>query len=1168
MRLERLDLIRFGRFEGSRLDMPESSPDLHIVAGRNEAGKTTTMAAIEALLFGFPGQTPYAYRHRYDLLRVGGLLRDGGETLEFRRRKGNRDTLLDAQDAPLPGGDRSLGRLLGGADREFFRRMFSLSHDRLAEGGREIAAAEGEVGETLFAVGSAVRGLRARRKDLDGQATDLWTKRRAKTRRFYQASDRLAELDGALRRTIRKPDEWRRLKKDLDFAQTRKEQLDAEYRTAAAESRRCACIRRVLPTVRRRAALDREIAALGEVVPLPEDAAARLAEATRAAERAVTEIAVHADELRNRRAQRDAIAPDPAAYERREAIRELENLRVKVAQMRLDLPKRAVELEAALGAVRRAAADLGWEFPDDRSLLERVPSGHAIAPLHELLQRRGALDEARKAAEAAATDAGRRSADQRSRGSRTRPRGDLARLAAVVAATPDASDLEVRIRDARREAAEAEERVRALRAGLSPALPEGLEGEAELRALPMPASEEIIRHRDRLRDLEREREDTRRRRSERQRRQRADQEKRDRIERDAPGITRAALDEARAHRDTAWTELRAFFVGESGPGKPADLAARFESLAAEADAVADRRFERAETAGRLTELDASIREREAEVRDLAATETAQDEEMEGRSAAWRSLWEGCRFDPRTPAQMLAWRASLDDLVAAHEEQSCSVRALEALLAEEAEAREPLVRTLAEFGMSAEDLAADSLRVLARSADDLLRDEREAARRADESRAALARAEEEVVRQRDRLRGARADLREWEDAWRRALDDAGLDPASRPSGAAASLLVDMREAANRAAEIRTKRIETMQRDISAFEAAVARLVSEIAPDLDGVPADEAALRMRDRMAAALDRRSEREQLDGAISDLEAKIRERKAARAQSEAMLAPLYQAAAAGDRAALTAAIQGSDQLRKLTSERRTILDRLERDGDDLRPEELEAECAGTDPDEARSREESAEARRAEASEERNRVSERLGELRKDLEAFEDDDQAAGLAADRQEALAAVRRSAERYARVRTAEILLRWALERFRKEKQGPMLRRAGRLFRTLTGGSFASLEVGFDSRDRLRLDAVREDGEVVQVGGLSSGSEDQLYLALRVAAVEDYAGRAPALPFIADDLFLNFDEDRAAAGFRILGELARSTQVLFFTHHEHLVEIAGGVLGPELPVMRLDTP
>ena len=79
-----------------------------------------------------------------------------------------------------------------------------------------------------------------------------------------------------------------------------------------------------------------------------------------------------------------------------------------------------------------------------------------------------------------------------------------------------------------------------------------------------------------------------------------------------------------------------------------------------------------------------------------------------------------------------------------------------------------------------------------------------------------------------------------------------------------------------------------------------------------------------------------------------------------------------------------------------------------------------------------------------------------------------------------------------------------------------------------------------------------------MSEGTVDQLYLALRVAAVEDAVRGGVRLPFLADDLFINFDDERAAAGFKVLAELARTTQVLFFTHHEHLAEIANRALAP----------
>ena len=90
--------------------------------------------------------------------------------------------------------------------------------------------------------------------------------------------------------------------------------------------------------------------------------------------------------------------------------------------------------------------------------------------------------------------------------------------------------------------------------------------------------------------------------------------------------------------------------------------------------------------------------------------------------------------------------------------------------------------------------------------------------------------------------------------------------------------------------------------------------------------------------------------------------------------------------------------------------------------------------------------------------------------------------------------------------------------------------------------------------------------MSGMSSGTADQLYLALRVAAIEDYLDRSDALPFIADDLFVNFDDRRAGAGFRALGELARKTQVLFFTHHAHLLDIAREALGGSLSVVNMN--
>jgi len=70
-----------------------------------------------------------------------------------------------------------------------------------------------------------------------------------------------------------------------------------------------------------------------------------------------------------------------------------------------------------------------------------------------------------------------------------------------------------------------------------------------------------------------------------------------------------------------------------------------------------------------------------------------------------------------------------------------------------------------------------------------------------------------------------------------------------------------------------------------------------------------------------------------------------------------------------------------------------------------------------------------------------------------------------------------------------------------------------------------------------------------MSEGSRDQLYLALRLAALELQVEQGFNMPLIADDLFINFDDRRTAAGLKVLGELSCRVQIVSLTHHEHLV-------------------
>ena len=135
-------------------------------------------------------------------------------------------------------------------------------------------------------------------------------------------------------------------------------------------------------------------------------------------------------------------------------------------------------------------------------------------------------------------------------------------------------------------------------------------------------------------------------------------------------------------------------------------------------------------------------------------------------------------------------------------------------------------------------------------------------------------------------------------------------------------------------------------------------------------------------------------------------------------------------------------------------------------------------------------------------------------------------AADAQQALMALSarivKEARSYARVRLAGAVLSRVVQAYRDRHQGPILQRAAQVFARITLASFSGLTVDYDD-DRQVLLGVRPDSSRVPVAGMSQGTRDQLFLSLRIAAIEQHVeGRGP-MPVIVDDLLVQFDDDRA---------------------------------------------
>ncbi|NKX29271.1 hypothetical protein HGE68_05190 [Rhodobacteraceae bacterium R_SAG6] len=98
-------------------------------------------------------------------------------------------------------------------------------------------------------------------------------------------------------------------------------------------------------------------------------------------------------------------------------------------------------------------------------------------------------------------------------------------------------------------------------------------------------------------------------------------------------------------------------------------------------------------------------------------------------------------------------------------------------------------------------------------------------------------------------------------------------------------------------------------------------------------------------------------------------------------------------------------------------------------------------------------------------------------------------------------------------------------------------------------------DGQHEVLLALRKRDGRSITVAEMSKGTRFQLYLALRLAGYRQYSASGTTLPFVADDIMETFDNTRTAAALGLLREISMQGQALYFTHHEHVVELAKDV-------------
>jgi uncharacterized protein YhaN len=633
-------------------------------------------------------------------------------------------------------------------------------------------------------------------------------------------------------------------------------------------------------------------------------------------------------------------------------------------------------------------------------------------------------------------------------------------------------------------------------------------------------------------------------------------------------VTAETLRMARSRRDDTWALIRSGYIEQTrnladvapafDPGKR--LPDAFESTMSEADRQADLLRADAKRAAGLEECSVRIAQMEArwgEIdRDMAALAARRGELL----AAWAQRlreaglpqldpdilreWQGRRYDALQLAERVAaLRADRDRLV----EETCAAAsslagALQASgcpLTKTTAAGVTMLPSLIEQAVRWERSAveAEADRSAKRKAAYTQRVEREKVGRL------LADTEAESQRHVSVLQGWHARL---------FLPSGTVPDAVKARLCELDTLVCQASSLSDAKQ-RQAHVQAILDELSHQSMQLALLLGETIPQA----AEDFADRLRARLAAARAGEHERNTLlrDRAKAQMRQRFAESEMVTQQS--VLTRLCTAAGAGTLEKLPeieeAAARKREALKSLLQSRQQIAAASSRSEEQLRQRLSGLDALAIEAERAHCREQTT--LREQALSAARQAEE---QTRRALESVDSSDRAA-LAREAMEAAAARYRSAIRpWARLKLARALLQESLNRFRERAQGPMVTLASSYFCLITGGLYERL-VTDDTEAQPVLCAVRAGGSRIKVEEMSEGTADQLYLALRLAALELRRTSHPQMPLVLDDALITSDDERAANILRALARFAEGGQVMIFTHHRHLLEVARAALGDQ---------
>lgn len=1148
MRLDALRIPAFGPFTDLHLEFPARKADLHVMYGPNEAGKSSLLRAIGDLLFEIPLRSTDNFLHDHKLMRLGADIRShDGRTLSIQRRKGSKNTLLGADDAPLP--DDALSKWLGHVDREYFTTMFGLASTELRKGAEELLRGEGDLGKALFSASLGGTPVHKIQESLEDSARLLFAKK-AKSSLRASATAYNEELKLS-KDSLVKAEDWDAIERELNEATQRQATIDQRRQEL---QKRCDWIQRcldALPALGKLQAKEQAIAGLPAMPQVPANFVQDARIALQTQRQMETELRRCREEVERLQSLVAKCLPREEVLARETEIETLH----QAFSVYKNHCERLVQQEAKIAAqepeLRASMRDLG--IAGDIEILESCRLTAAeMARVKELADEVIVSQQQREAHARALRDKEAAISQLQSKLSRITTQ-EVTLVREALAQSAAAAEAQRTLDQAQTELARAEREMRSQQR-LLVGVPADAASVHDLRP-PSKASANALQAA--FEDLRRSSKTAENEKAEaakelaKIRRELAQLERRGAL----PSVKDLA--QVREQREIVWRKIVEQWNRGDADGSES-LVRLHEEAQKRADGLADELREHADQVAKADQLRDSMAEMEEVIASLVSRQGVLDHSLQEWQVQWSTLWQAAGIEPRSPEEMSEWRDLWLEFCRQYERwQSLSeavVNRQTMIAAAEQRLREALNDSQ---GRAFVVLLDEAGRLVNKASKD------QGSRAVLEQELFQAGQDREHLHQQNEALGTMVEARA--KAWREKAKELRLTDEISPSIGVE--LVRRRRELVQGFDGWT----ALQNEVKQLRQHTQIYEQELTALSDALGFPTATVNVLDGLLwrALNESREARNTLRKLNADLDAardKEREWIAAGETASSKLSALIKLAALADEAGLEPMLVTLETLFKLTNESDQLRDSLHGPARGESLESFIAKVQMENADDLQAEKNAIEAELAGLETQRHEAVKAVIEAGQRQAALRQAGDTAAMHRQRAESHAAsLRTDAARYLRLRLATHFLSQQIERFRQENQAPLMKRASALFQAMTLNRFDGLTTDFTDNDTQVIVGHRGDGNV-PVSGMSEGTRDQLYLALRLAAIERHIEVHEPLPLVLDDLLMTFDDNRAAAVLPVLRDLSQKTQVLLFTHHEHLIELCQRTLGEgEFVVHRL---